>query len=211
METAAHQAAQAGSSNLYWIACGIFLAPILPRITDSEAAIRATMQAAKEAGASFVWSGPLRLAPDVREHYLATIAVHYPDLLDRYQRNYQTADAPRIYRDHIRDRIHRSLQMGKAAASADAIRVGRAHALGQQLFIKGLQRTGRHGRDTRRAVPADGRIRIAGALANHQSRSDSTRAGRAVNGARMPRGVGRIAVGKKRLPFGVRGHKRRQQ
>jgi DNA repair photolyase len=89
------------------IPCGIFLAPILPRITDSEDAIRATMQAAKEAGASFVWSGPLRLAPDVREHYLATIATHYPELLDRYQRNYQTADAPKIYRDHIRERIHR--------------------------------------------------------------------------------------------------------
>lgn len=101
------------------IPCGIFLAPILPRITDSEDAIRETMEAAKEAGASFVWSGPLRLAPDVREHYLATIAAHYPDLFDRYQRNYETADAPKVYRDHIRDRIHRiRAEVGLSGESA---------------------------------------------------------------------------------------------
>ena len=89
------------------IPCGIYLAPILPRITDSEDSMRATMLAAKAAGAGFVWSSGLRLTPDVREHYFRTIAAHYPELLDRYERNYRTAEPPAIYRDHIRERFRR--------------------------------------------------------------------------------------------------------
>jgi DNA repair photolyase len=89
------------------IPCGVYLAPILPRITDSEDSIRATMGAARDAGAGFVWSSGLRLAPDVREHYLVTIAAHYPGLLDRYEHNYRTAEPPAIYRDHIRERVRR--------------------------------------------------------------------------------------------------------
>lgn len=89
------------------IQCGVYIAPVLPRITDSEASLCALVQAAKEAGASYIWAGPLRLAPDVREHYLRTIAEHYPDLLDRYEHNYAQADAPMVYRTAIKERISR--------------------------------------------------------------------------------------------------------
>jgi DNA repair photolyase len=89
------------------IPCGIFLAPVLPRLTDSEEAIRAVMQAAKDAGGRFVWSGPLRLGADIRGHYLDTIEANYPNLIERYRRNYRTPDAPTAYRDGLRERIHR--------------------------------------------------------------------------------------------------------
>lgn len=89
------------------VPCGIFFAPVLPRLTDGEAAIRNLFQTAKDAGARFVWSGPLRLAADIRPIYLSAIERHYPELLDRYERNYRTADSPKTYRDFLRERIHR--------------------------------------------------------------------------------------------------------
>jgi DNA repair photolyase len=89
------------------IPCGIFFAPVLPRLTDSEEAMRSLMQAAKDAGAGFVWSGPLRLGADIRPIYLSAIEEHYPELLDRYERNYRTADAPQTYREFLRARIHK--------------------------------------------------------------------------------------------------------
>lgn len=88
------------------VPCGIFVAPVLPRLTDGEEAMRALMQTAKDAGAGFVWSGPLRLGSDIRPIYLSAIERHYPELLDRYERNYRTANAPQTYRDFLRDRIH---------------------------------------------------------------------------------------------------------
>ena len=89
------------------IPTGIFLAPVMPRITDGEDHLRAIFEAASVAGASFVWSSPLRLVPAVRDYYFETIERHYPELLDRYQRNYRTPDAPGNYREFIRERIHR--------------------------------------------------------------------------------------------------------
>jgi len=89
------------------IPSGIFLAPVMPRITDSEDALRAIFEAASEAGATFCWSSPLRLIPPVRDHYFETIERNYPELLDRYRRNYQTPDTPAVYREFIRERINR--------------------------------------------------------------------------------------------------------
>jgi DNA repair photolyase len=89
------------------IPAGIFLAPVMPRITDSEASLRAIFEGARDAGASFCWSSPLRLVAPVREHYFETIQRHYPDLMDRYQRNYRTPDSPREYREFIRERVNR--------------------------------------------------------------------------------------------------------
>jgi len=89
------------------IHCGVYIAPVMPRITDSETSLRALMHAAREAGASYIWAGPLRLAPDVREHYLRSIAEHFPELLDRYEQNYAQADAPIVYRNAIKERINR--------------------------------------------------------------------------------------------------------
>jgi len=89
------------------IHCGVYIAPVMPRITDSEQSLRILIQAAKEAGASYIWAGPLRLAPDVREHYMETIAQSFPQLLDRYELNFARADAPMIYRNHLKEKINR--------------------------------------------------------------------------------------------------------
>src|SRR5918994_5983631 len=89
------------------IPCGVFLAPILPGITDSSESIEAVAAAARSHGAASFGSAVLRLAPDVKEHYFGFIAETFPDLVPRYERayagtsispDYQTAIARRLAR-----------------------------------------------------------------------------------------------------------------
>ena len=70
------------------ILCGVFLAPILPGITDSIEAIEAVAAAARAHGAVSFGSSVLRLAPLVKEHYLSVVAETFPELLPRYERAY---------------------------------------------------------------------------------------------------------------------------
>lgn len=89
------------------VPCGVNLAPVLPGLTDSEAAIESVAAAAREHGASRFWASPLRLAPLVKEHYFGFVARSFPELLRRYQLSYPgaSADAPRRYRDGLDARI----------------------------------------------------------------------------------------------------------
>jgi DNA repair photolyase len=86
---------------------GIFLAPILPGITDSVESIESVVRAAKEHGADHVWASTLRLVPLVKEHYFEFVADNYPDLAQRYTRAYTTSNAPESYRSAITARIDR--------------------------------------------------------------------------------------------------------
>lgn len=88
------------------VPAGVFLAPVLPGITDSEETIDAVAAAARVHGATAFWAGPLRLAPLVKEHYLGWIAGAFPELLGRYERAYTAgANAPRVYVDKVEGRI----------------------------------------------------------------------------------------------------------
>lgn len=70
------------------VRCGVFLAPILPGLTDATESIDAVAAAARANGASSFGMSVLRLAPLVREHYLGFVAQQFPDLLARYERAY---------------------------------------------------------------------------------------------------------------------------
>jgi DNA repair photolyase len=87
------------------IPCGVFLAPILPGLTDSEAAIDAVAAAARAHGASWFWASPLRLAPLVKEHYLGWVEESHPELLPRYERAYPRSDPPRPYQEWLDVRV----------------------------------------------------------------------------------------------------------
>ena len=89
------------------VSCGVYLAPILPGITDGEDAIEAVFAAAREAGAVSVWTSPLRLAPLVKEHYYGFVGEAYPELLPRYERAYARADVTDAYSAAMRIRLHR--------------------------------------------------------------------------------------------------------
>jgi DNA repair photolyase len=89
------------------VPCGVYMAPILPGLTDGEEAIAAVAEAARQHGASAFWAGALRLAPLVKEHYLGFVAETFPELLTRYARAYPGTEAPREYRARLEERIAR--------------------------------------------------------------------------------------------------------
>jgi DNA repair photolyase len=89
------------------VPCSVYLAPILPGLTDAEDAIASVVAAAREHGATAFWAAPLRLAPLVKEHYLGFVAQTFPELLSRYGRAYPGTEAPREYRARLEERINR--------------------------------------------------------------------------------------------------------
>lgn len=62
------------------------LAPVLPGITDQPSQIEEVVRAAAEHGARDVWTGALRLAPGVKEHFMTVLDEHFPDLAQDYRR-----------------------------------------------------------------------------------------------------------------------------
>jgi hypothetical protein len=71
------------------------------------AAIEAVVAAAAEHGAAFFGATALRLAPDVKEHYLDFVGAAFPDLLPRYQRAYPGPNAPSDYQTALQTRVER--------------------------------------------------------------------------------------------------------
>lgn len=68
--------------------CGVFMAPVLPGITDGLAALDDALARVAEAGATGVTVLPLHLRPGAREVYLGWLARERPDLVERYRRMY---------------------------------------------------------------------------------------------------------------------------
>lgn len=84
--------------NAAGVPTGVFMAPMLPGISDNEAALRSVMEAAAEAGAPYVVPIPLRLGPGVREWFLPYISRHYPNLTLQYCRLFQKTEPPAEYK-----------------------------------------------------------------------------------------------------------------
>ena len=89
------------------VPCGVFLAPILPGITDTVESIDAVAAAAKAHGAASFGSAVLRLAPLVKEHYFGFVAETFPDLLPRYERAYAGTNIASDYQAAIQRRLAR--------------------------------------------------------------------------------------------------------
>jgi DNA repair photolyase len=100
------------------IPCGVFLAPILPGITDSVESIEAVAAAARDHGAASFGSAVLRLAPLVREHYLGVVAAAFPDLLPRYERAYAGTNIASDYQAAIERRLAQVRERHGFAADA---------------------------------------------------------------------------------------------
>lgn len=72
------------------IRTGVGMAPVLPGLSDSPEQVEAVIRAARDAGASDVWAGMLHLRDGTRQHFLDTLARHWPELLPRYQAEYRS-------------------------------------------------------------------------------------------------------------------------
>src|SRR4051812_7421925 len=69
--------------------CGVFLAPVLPGLTDDEASLDAALGAIAASGATGVTLIPLHLRPGAREWFMAWLAREHPELLPRYRELYR--------------------------------------------------------------------------------------------------------------------------
>jgi DNA repair photolyase len=70
------------------IKAGVGMAPILPGISDRPEQLEAVVAAAREAGATHLWTNVLFLRPGTREHFLEHLAREWPEELERYERLY---------------------------------------------------------------------------------------------------------------------------
>ncbi|HEV2902373.1 MAG TPA: radical SAM protein [Gaiellaceae bacterium] len=66
------------------IKVGVGMAPILPGISDRPEQLREVVTAAREAGATGIWTNLLNLRPGTREHFLEHLAEDFPEQLPRY-------------------------------------------------------------------------------------------------------------------------------
>lgn len=107
--------------------CGVFLAPVLPGLTDDEASLDAALGAIAAAGATGVTVIPLHLRPGAREWFMAWLRSAHPELVPRYERLYaRRAYVPAEYRTWLAQLVAPLLvrhgldrQSGGAARGAD--------------------------------------------------------------------------------------------
>jgi DNA repair photolyase len=86
--------------------CGVFLAPVLPGLTDGTAELDAAIGAIAAAGATGVTVIPLHLRPGAREWFMAWLARAHPELVGRYEQLYaRRAYVPPEYRTWLSRRV----------------------------------------------------------------------------------------------------------
>jgi DNA repair photolyase len=86
--------------------CGVFLAPVLPGLTDGVEALDAALGAIAAAGATGVTVIPLHLRPGAREWFMAWLRDAHPELLPRYEQLYaRRAYVPAEYRTWLSRRV----------------------------------------------------------------------------------------------------------
>lgn len=104
------------------IRAGIFLAPILPLITDSESSLNAVVERSAEAGAAFVAPSVLRLAtPEVKVWFFRALRRYDARLVDRYADLYdRSAHPPASYRAAVLGTVEAALRRVSLPAGAAA-------------------------------------------------------------------------------------------
>ncbi|WP_369256716.1 Rv2578c family radical SAM protein [Geodermatophilus amargosae] len=86
--------------------CGVFLAPVLPGLTDTQSDLDAALGAIAAAGATGVTVVPLHLRPGAREWFSAWLAREHPSLVGRYRQLYRGgAYVPAEYRAWLSERV----------------------------------------------------------------------------------------------------------
>jgi DNA repair photolyase len=71
------------------IDAGVGMAPILPGLSDKPELLAEVVRGAREAGATGIWTNLVYLRPGTREHFLENLAREWPELVPRYEQQYQ--------------------------------------------------------------------------------------------------------------------------
>jgi DNA repair photolyase len=67
---------------------GVGMAPILPGISDRPDQLAEVVRAARDAGATGVWTNVLFMRPGTREHFMEHLAAEWPELVPFYEELY---------------------------------------------------------------------------------------------------------------------------
>src|SRR3989475_5400981 len=78
-------------------------APVLPGITDQPKQLAAVVEAAKEYGASSLWTNALHLGDITRQAFFQYLEHRRPELIPQYERLYRGKYAPSSYRRHVQE------------------------------------------------------------------------------------------------------------
>jgi DNA repair photolyase len=84
---------------------GVFLAPIIPGLTDGPNNLETVVHAAGDHGARFLGAQVLYLKPGTREHFLGFLESDHPDLLAEYRRLYPGPYAPKRFQDNLKGMV----------------------------------------------------------------------------------------------------------
>lgn len=103
------------------VQAGVYAMPLLPLLTDSEAALDGLTGAAAQAGASHFGASVLFLRASAKQVFFPFLAEHFPHLLRRYRERYDASPFLRgEYANRLRDRVARlRARHGLAASPAD--------------------------------------------------------------------------------------------
>jgi hypothetical protein len=71
------------------IQAGVGMAPILPGLSDKPELMTDVVRAARDAGATSIWTNLLYLRPGTREHFLDGLARDWPELVPQYAALYR--------------------------------------------------------------------------------------------------------------------------
>ena len=89
------------------IRAGVGMAPVLPGLSDRPEQLLEVVRAARDAGATHLWTGTLHLRSGTREHFLEGLARVWPEEAVRYASLYRGAYLDRSVDQPIRARVQR--------------------------------------------------------------------------------------------------------
>ena len=99
------------------IACGMFLLPVIPFITDTNAVMDKTLQDAQDIGVDFIIFGGMTLKEGKqKEYFLNILKRHYPKLMSEYQMIYRGSkwgEAIHEYYDQLHLTFHSLMKQYK--------------------------------------------------------------------------------------------------
>jgi len=103
------------------IRCNLLMMPLIPGLTDGEAAMERVIEIARVAGATQVWWRALFLKPSAARRFLSFIAREFPELKKRMDDFYRRSTyAPRAYHDRLGEIIER-LKRKHGFATSEAV------------------------------------------------------------------------------------------
>ena len=90
------------------IRAGVFTAPVLPVLTDTDESLGGVAQAAKRVDASYWTANPLFLTASTRERMMPFLEVRFPELAERYKSHFRRgAYVSSNYRDWLEAKVDR--------------------------------------------------------------------------------------------------------